>query len=110
MLLQLKQLLECERTAARTLDMRQLEETLRDKAGLVTRLRPLEPTAPDMKTLALLGEIQREQRRNLRLCHAAMHAILGIWSAHCRHAGRRGYDPQGAGIAAAPGRMLSGKI
>lgn len=111
LLLRLKDTIVRERTAARTLGMPDLERAGQDLAELVKRLAPFRNQAPDAPTRTLIEEIRRELRRNVRLYHGAMQAILGIWSVHCQSDGDSGYDREGQRCAGEhSSRMLRGRI
>ena len=110
-LLNLRQLLICERNCARDLDMQGLQNILRDKQDFISKLKPYAIDALDDETRKLIIRIQLEVRRNTRLYHSCMHTILGIWSAHCRHYGNQGYGPAGNKAAGTQAQhLISGKI
>lgn len=110
-LLNLRQLLICERNCARDLDMQGMQNILRDKQVLISGLKPYTVDALDHETRQLITRIRLEIRRNTRLYHGCMHTILGIWSAHCRHYGNQGYGPAGnKASGAAAQHLISGKI
>lgn len=110
-LLNLRQILICERNCARDLDMQGLQNILCGKQSLISRLEPYTIDALGHETRQLIIQIRLEVRRNTRLYHSCMHTILGIWSAHCRHFSSQGYGPAGNKAPGTQARhLLSGKI
>lgn len=108
LLLPLEGLLERERNCVLRLDMEGLAEVLRDKAALLARLPSLDAAGIGRE---LLDRLQQSNRRNTRLWHAGRHAILCLWSLHCRQSAADGYNPAGrrsGGVTAS--QLLSGKV